>query len=65
MCHVGLHRWTVFGRPGSKEAYKACRRCRKKYKWWRIGDPNETNEFFRSGLDEKSQEQKKYFFPGG
>jgi hypothetical protein len=28
------------------------------YKVWRLGDPNEMNEFFGSGLDEESQEQR-------
>ena len=38
--------------PGSREAYRACRRCRKRrWTWGAVA----ADDFYRSGMDEKSQ----------
>jgi hypothetical protein len=51
----------VIGRPGSPEAHTVCRRCRKGSHGW---GPDAAHEFYRSGLDEESQERKTFIgFP--
>ena len=59
LCVLGIHRWAWVGGPGSREAYRACRRCRKRRYTW---GPDAAHDFYRSGMDEKSQDDRA---PGG
>ena len=56
LCVLGIHRWAWVGRPGSRESYHACRRCRKRR---RTSVTDAAVDFYRSGMDEKSQESPR------
>ena len=33
-CRVGIHRWTLYGKPQGDNSYTACRRCGKRRSPW-------------------------------
>ena len=57
LCIIRIHRWAWVGRPGAPESYRQCRRCQKVRN--ALGQ-DAAHDFYRSGMDEKSQDPRTW-----